>query len=51
MTREHLLECHPAVRLQYVAVAERYPSVVPSEVMETVSELTEHGTRPSSPTS
>jgi hypothetical protein len=51
MTREHLLECHPAVRLQYVEVAERYPSVVPSEVMETVRELTEHGTRPSSPTS
>jgi hypothetical protein len=48
MTREHLLECHPAVRLQYVEVAERYPSVVPSEVMETVSELTEHGTRPPS---
>lgn len=37
MTREHLLECHPAV--------------VPSKVMETVRELTEHGTHPSSPTS
>jgi hypothetical protein len=49
ITREHLLMCHPAVRLQYVAVAEQYPSVVPSEVMETVSELTEHGTRPRSP--
>lgn len=47
MTREHLLMCHPAVRLQYIAVAERYPTVVPSEVMETVSELNEHGTRPS----
>jgi hypothetical protein len=51
MTREHLLECHPAVRLQYVEVAERYPNVVPSEVMETVRELTEYGTRPSSPKS
>jgi hypothetical protein len=49
MTPEHLPECHPAVRLQYVEVAERYPAVVPSEVMETVSELTEHGTRPSGP--
>lgn len=51
MTDEHLLECHPAVQLQYVEVADRYPSVVPSEVMGTVRELTEHGTRPSRPTS
>jgi DNA-binding CsgD family transcriptional regulator len=51
MTCEHLLECHPAVRLQYREVAERSPSVVPAEVMETVRELNEHGTRPSGPTS
>lgn len=51
MTREHLLKCSPAVRLQYVEVAERYPNVVPPEVMETVSELNEYGTRPSSPKS
>jgi hypothetical protein len=34
--------------LQCVEVADRYPTVVPPEVMETVSELTEDGTRPSS---
>jgi hypothetical protein len=51
MTREHLLECHPAVRLQYVEKADRSPSVVPSEVMETISELNEYGTRPCSPIS
>lgn len=45
MTREHLLACHPAVRLQYVTVAERYPSVVPPDVLATVADLTEHGTR------
>lgn len=48
MTREHLLQCSPAVRLQYVEKAERYPDVVPFEVMEVVETLTEHGTRPTS---
>jgi hypothetical protein len=51
MTREHLLECYPAVRLQYVEKVEHYPAVVPSKVMETVGELTEHGTRPTAPDS
>jgi hypothetical protein len=50
MTREHLLACHPAVRLQYIEVAERDPSVVPSEVRETIADLNEYGTRPSSDT-
>lgn len=44
--RERFLMCHPAVRLQYIEVAERFPTVVPSEVMATGSELSEHGTRP-----
>ena len=51
MTREHLLECHPAVRLQYREVADCYPSVVPSAVLDTVRELNEYGTRPSDPKS
>jgi hypothetical protein len=48
MTREHLLACHPAVRLQYVDVAERYPSVVPPEVQEMIADVNEYGTRPRS---
>jgi hypothetical protein len=48
MTREHLLACHPAVRLQYVTVAERYPNVVPPDVLATVADLTERESRPSS---
>jgi hypothetical protein len=51
MTDDHLLAYHPAVRLQYRGVAERYPSVVPFEVMEPVRELNEYGTRPHSPAS
>jgi hypothetical protein len=49
MTREHLLACHPDVRLQYIAVVERSPSVVPPAVMEAIEALTEYGTRPSRP--
>lgn len=35
--------CHPVVWLQYIDGADRSPSAVPSEVLETVSALNEHG--------
>ena len=43
--------CYLAARLQYIDVAERSPRVVLFEVLDTVSELTAHGTRPSDPAS
>lgn len=38
-----VLACHLVVWLQYIDGADRSPSAVPSEVLETVSALNEHG--------
>lgn len=45
LTPERLLANYPAIYLQYCEVAERSPSIVPAPVLETITELNEHGTR------